>query len=399
MSYLNRTIITFAVVIINLSIFEAGPVNRHRPQEPEPPYPYDEQEVSFLNEKDQVRLAGTLTLPKSDGPFPAVILITGFGPQDRNDSVFGHKPFLVLADHLTRLGIAVLRVDDRGVGESTGNFSEATSQDFAADVLAAIAYLKTRSEIAHDRVGLVGHSEGGLIASMVAAQSRDVAFVVMMAGPGLKGDQIVVGAAGADYKGGWMSDEVVAEIRAAQERIFDIIKHEKDLAVLETKIRKEAGVFCDLAARIRADAPESKKETAETVAAAIESQTQLFLSPWFRFYLMYDPRTSLMRVKCPVLAVNGERDIEVPARENLEAIGQALESGGNKDHTIQAMPNLNHLFQTAETGAISEYEQIEETLSVSALDTVSNWILKHTNRKSSIAKNPPHCNMCGGKSE
>jgi pimeloyl-ACP methyl ester carboxylesterase len=381
MSILNRTIIAFAFVIINLSIVDATPPNRHRPQEPEPPYPYEEQEVFFMNEKDQVRLAGSLTLPRSDGPFPAVILITGSGPQDRNDSVFGHKPFLVLADHLTRLGIAVLRVDDRGVGESTGNFSEATSQDFAADVLAAIAYLRTRSEIAHDRVGLLGHSEGGLIAPMVAAQSRDVAFVVMMAGPGLKGDQIVVGAGGADYKGGWMSDEVVAEIRAAQERIFAIIKHEKDPVVLETRIRKEAGVFCDVAARIRAEAPESKKQTAETVAAAIESQTQLFLSPWFRFYMMYDPGTALMKVKCPVLAVNGERDIEVPAKENLEAIRQALDLGGNKDYRLLTLPNLNHLFQTAETGAISEYEQIEETLSVSALDTVSNWILKHTNCK------------------
>ena len=377
MSILNRTILVFALVIINLSIVEAG--TRHRPQEPEPPYPYDEQDVSFLNEKEQVRLAGTLTLPKSDGPLPAVILITGFGPQDRNDSVFGHKPFLVLADHLTRLGIAVLRVDDRGVGGSTGNFSEATSEDFASDVLAAIAYLKTRSEIAHEKIGLVGHSEGGLIASMVAAQSRDVAFVVMMAGPGLKGDQIVVGPGGADYKGGLMRDDVVAEIRAAQDRIFAIIKKQgKDPTVLETRIRREAGVFCDLGERIRTEAPESKKEATEAVAAAIESQTQLFLSPWFRFYLMYDPRTALMKVKCPVLAINGERDIEALARENLEAIRLALGSGGNKDYTVLMLPKLNHLFQTAETGAISEYEQIEETMSVSALDMLSNWILTHT---------------------
>jgi pimeloyl-ACP methyl ester carboxylesterase len=200
----------------------------------------------------------------------------------------------------------------------------------------------------------------------------------MMAGPGLNGDQIIVGAGGADSNDGWINDEVVAEIRATQERIFAIIKHEQNPVVLETKIRKEAAVFCGLAARIRAEAPESKKESAETVAAAIESQTQLFLSPWFRFYLMYDPRTALIKVKCPVLAVNGERDFEVPAKENLEAIRKALESGGNKDYTVLMLPNLNHLFQTAETGAISEYEQIEETLSVSALDTVSNWILKHT---------------------
>jgi len=389
MSILNRTIVAFALVMISLSIVEANRVNRHRPQEPEPPFPYDEQEVFFQNEKDQIRLAGTLTLPRSDGPFPAVILITGFGPQDRDDSVFGHKPFLVLADHLTRLGIAVLRVDDRGVGKSTGNFSEATSQDFAADALAAIEYLKTRNDIAHGKIGLLGHSEGGLIASMVAIQSRDVAFVVMMAGPGLKGDQIVVGAGGADYKGGWISDEVVAEMRTAQERIFTIIKEERDPPLLEARMRKEAAVFCGLAARIRAEAPESKKQNAETVAAAIESQTQLFLSPWFRFYLMFDPRTALIKVKCPVLAINGERDFEVPAKENLEAIRKALESGGNRDYAVLMLPNLNHLFQTAETGAISEYEQIEETLSVSAMDTVSNWILKHTTlQKSNLSSLP-----------
>ena len=376
MSILKRT----TLVIIKLSIGLVAAVNGQRPQEPKPPYPYYEEEVFFLNEKHGVQLAGTLTLPQSKGPFPAVVLISGLGPQNRNEEMFGHKPFLVLADYLTKLGIAVLRVDDRGVGNSTGSFSEATSQDFAADALAGIEYLKTRKEINHGKIGLVGHGEGGLIAPMVAAQSGDVAFVVMMAGPGLRGDQIVLGAGGADCKGGWMSDELVAEIRAAQERIFAIIKQEKDRSVAETRIMKEAEVFHELAVRIKTEAPESKKKTAENVAAAIESQIQLFLSRWFRFYLMYDPRTALMKMKCPVLVLNGERDIQVPAKENLEAIRQALESGGNKDYTLLMQPNLNHLFQTAETGAISEYEQIEETISDLALNTVSNWILHHTSR-------------------
>ena len=382
MSILRLTLVACALVIIELSIGDATLVNGRRPQEPKPPYPYYEQEVFFLNEKDRVRLAGTLSLPLAKGPFPGVLLITGSGPQDRNDDMFGHKPFLVLADHLTRLGIAVLRVDDRGVGKSTGSFSVATSQDFAADALAGIEYLKTRKEIAHGKIGLLGHSEGGLIAPMVAAQSKDVAFVVMMAGPGLKGEQIVLGPGGADSNGGWMSNEVVAENRAAQERIFAIIKHEKDPGVSETKIRKEAEVFSELAVRIKTEAPESIKKTAEAVSASIEGQTQLFLSRWFRFYLLYDPRTALMNVNCPVLAVNGEKDIQVPAKENLEAIRQAFESGGNKDYTVLMLPNLNHMFQTAETGAISEYEEIEETISSLALDTVTNWILKHTSRGS-----------------
>jgi pimeloyl-ACP methyl ester carboxylesterase len=376
MSILKRT----TLVIIKLSIGLVAAVNGQRPQEPKPPYPYYEEEVFFLNEKQGVQLAGTLTLPQSKGPFAAVVLISGSGPQNHNEEMFGHKPFLVLADHLTRLGIAILRVDDRGVGNSTGSFSEATSQDFAADALAGIEYLKTRKEIDHAKIGLVGHGEGGLIAPMAAAQSRDVAFVVMMAGPGLRGDQIVLGAGGADCQGGWMSDQLVAEIRAAQERIFAIIKQEKDRSVAETRIMKEAEVFHELAVRIKTEAPESKKKTAENVAAAIKSQIQLFLSPWFRFYLMYDPRTALMKMKCPVLVLNGEKDIQVPAKENLEAIRQALESGGNKDYTLLMLPNLNHLFQTAETGAISEYEQIEETISDFALNTVSNWILHHTSR-------------------
>ena len=373
----NRTIVAMALAIIRLSIGDSALVNGQRLQESTPPFAYYEEEVFFLNRKHRIRLAGTLSLPLHKGPLPAVVLITGSGPHDRNESMFGHKPFLVLADHLVRLGIAVLRVDDRGVGKSTGSFSEATSEDFAADALAGIEYLKTRKEIANEEVGLVGHGEGGLVAAMVAAQSTDVAFVVMMAGPGLKGDQIVLGPGGSDLKGGWLSDEVVAEIRAAQERIFAIIKNEHDYRVSETKIRKEAEVFRDLATRIRSEAPQAQKLKAETVAAAIENQMALFLSPWFRFYLMYDPRTALVKVRCPVLAVNGEKDIQFPAKENLEAIRQALELGGNRDYTILMLPNLNHLFQTAQTGAISEYEQIQETISVLALDTISNWILEH----------------------
>jgi pimeloyl-ACP methyl ester carboxylesterase len=293
--------------------------------------------------------------------------------------MFGHKPFLVLADHLTRLGIAVLRVDDRGVGKSTGSFSDATSADFAADVLAGVEYLKTRKEIAQGKIGLLGHCEGGLVASMAAASSREVAFLVMMAGPGLKGDQIVVGPGGTDLDGEWLSSELIAQTRAAQERIFAIIKHEKDHMLAQARVRKEAEVFRCIAARIRAEASESRRDAAETAAAAIEGQLPLFLSRWFQFYLTYDPQTALLRVKCPVLAVNGEKDMQVPAKENLEAIRDAFVFGGNRDYTILMLPNLNHLFQTAETGAISEYEQIEETWSELALDTVSSWILRHTN--------------------
>jgi uncharacterized protein len=381
MSSFSKTLVAIALVILRLSSVDPAAVKSRRSQEPQPPYPFYEEEVVFENEKDDVRLAGTLSLPFSKGPFPAVVLSTGSGPQDRDESIFGHKPFLVLAHHLTKLGIAVLRVDDRGVGKSTGNFSEATSEDFASDALAGVEYLKTRKEIAQGKIGLLGHCEGGLIAPMAAARSRDVAFVVIMAGPGLKGDQVVVGPGGVELENGWISDQVIAQNHAAQERIFAIIKQEKDRNLAETRIRNEAEIFLDVTARIRAEAPESKRKTAETVATAIDGQLPLFLSPWFRFYLTYDPGTALMNLKCPVLAINGEKDMQTPAKENLEVIRQALESGGNQDHTVLMLPNLNHLFQTADTGAISEYQQIEETMSPLALGTVSDWILKHTNQK------------------
>ena len=363
---------------ISASISDGSEIVGPRPQEPKRPYPYYEEQVVFRNKQARVRLAGTLTLPLSGGPFPAVLLCSGSGPQDRNEEVFGHKPFLVLADHLTRLGIAVLRVDDRGVGQSTGNFSKATSEDFAADTLAGIEYLKTRKEIAAGKIGLVGHGEGGLIAAMVAARSRDVAFVVMMAAPGLKGDQIFLGVNGADLERAWISNALIAEMRAAQERIFAIIEQEQDRKVAETKTRKEVEVFRDIAARVRSEAPPSQRKAAEIFGAAIENQLPLFLSRWFKFYLTYDPRTALIKIKCPVLAINGEKDVEVPAKENLAVIRGALESAGNRDYSVLMLANLNHLFQTSERGTISEYERIQETLSPLALNTVSNWIVKHT---------------------
>jgi alpha/beta superfamily hydrolase len=233
--------------------------------------------VVYENKKDGVQLAGTLTLPRSKGPFPAALLITGSGPQDRNETVLGHRPFLVLADHLTRRGIAVLRFDDRGVGKSTGRFDEATSEDFAADARAGVEYLKTRKEIAPGRIGLIGHSEGGLIAPLVAAGSTDIAFIVMMAGPGLTGEHILYIQGALISKAGGMSDDFIAQNRAVQERVFAIVKQEKDSVVAEKRIREEADRFRELAVRIRAEATEEQKKTINIIAAAIESQVKLVM--------------------------------------------------------------------------------------------------------------------------
>jgi len=344
------------------------PTTLNRPQEPKPPYPYDEEEVSYENKRDGVKLAGTLTLPRGKSSFPAVILITGSGAQNRNEEMLGHKPFLVLADYLTRQGIAALRVDDRGVGGSTGSVSNSTSENFGFDVLAGIEFLKNHKGVNPKQIGLIGHSEGGLIAPMVAAQSNDVAFIVMLAGPGLPGEEILHLQSELILKANGADAEAVARQRAAQEMIFTLLKQEKDNTVLEKKLREEFDK------RI-ASASEAEKGKAKQAA---EAQIKQALSPWFRYFLTYDPRTALAKVKCPAMALNGENDMQVPATENLREIEATLKAAGNKDVTIMRLPKLNHLFQTSKTGSPSEYGKIEETFAPFALNIIGDWILKHT---------------------
>ena len=345
----------------------------HRPQEPKKPYPYIEEEVTYENEEAGIKLAGTLTLPRSEGPFPAVILITGSGGQDRNETVFGHRPFLVLADYLTRKGIAVLRVDDRGVGGSTGNLLESTIEDFAGDVLAGINYLMSRKEINPEKIGLIGHSEGGDIAPIAAVRSSDVAFIVLMAGTGLDLEESMYLQSDLILKTVGASDEVLALQRASSEQIFEILKHEKDNTVAERKIR-------DIMTNFLGKLSKKEKDALGASEATIEIQLKALFSRWFRFFLTYDPKPTLMKVKCPVLAINGQLDLQVPPKENLSAIEEALKIGGNTNYTIQELPNHNHLFQRAQTGAISEYAKIEETISPIALEVITKWILKQTSR-------------------
>jgi uncharacterized protein len=346
----------------------AKPATLNRPQEPKPPYPYDEEEVSYENKRDGVKLAGTLTLPRGKGAFPVVILITGSGPQNRNEELFGHKPFLVLADYLTRQGVAVLRVDDRGVGGSTGNIPSSTSENFAADVLAGIEFLKGRKGINPKQIGLIGHSEGGLIAPLVASQSNDVAFIVLLAGLGLPGEGNLLAQGALILKAMGAGAEALVRQRATQEMMFAILKQEKDNVAAEKKMREEFD-------KQMAGASEAEKTQAKQ---AIESEISRALAPWFRYFVAYDPRPTLAKVKRPVLALNGENDLQVPAAENLREIEAALKAAGNKDVTIVRLPKLNHLFQTSETGLPSEYGKIEETFAPFALKTIGDWILKRT---------------------
>ncbi len=344
-----------------------------RPQEPQEPYPYKEEEVTYENKKAGIQLAGTLTYPPTGGPFPAVILITGSGAQDRNETVMGHRPFLVISDYLTRRGIAVLRVDDRGVGGSTGNILEATGLDFAGDVLTGVEFLKKHSKINPKQIGLIGHSEGGIIAPMVAIQSGDVSFVVLLAGTGLTGEEILYLQAALISRANGASEEVIKRERELQERAFKLIKAEGSDDQIEAELRK-------LYAEVIAKLSEEEKKQEELNEAQIQAQLKQVLSPWFRYFLAYDPKPALEKVKCPVLALGGEKDLQVPPKQNLKAIEDALKKGGNKNFTVKELPGLNHLFQHATTGSTSEYSKIEETFSGDALEIMGDWILVQTKK-------------------
>lgn len=329
----------------------------NRPQEPKPPFPYTSEEVAIVNAPAKVTLAGTLTRPNGTGPFPAVVLITGSGPQNRDEALLGHKPFLVLADYLTRRGIAVLRYDDRGIAKSTGDFAAATSEDFAGDALAAWQALRSRPDIDPRRIGLLGHSEGGLIAPMLAARTPGIAFVVMLAGPGVTGEQIMLTQAALIMKAAGASEEAIAANANLQKQVFTVLREETSTArIIE---------------RLSAIPVPGPKEA----SAALVKQSS---SPWFRFFVVYDPAPALEKVRCPVLALAGELDLQVSADQNLPVIEAALKKGGNKDVTVARLPGLNHLFQPCKKGTPDEYAQIEETMAPAALDTIATWIRKRT---------------------
>jgi uncharacterized protein len=350
---------------------DKAPEPRKRPQEPKPPFPYKQEDVTYENAVGHAKFAGTLTLPRSGGPFPAVLLITGSGQQDRDEKIFEHRPFFILADFLTRRGIAVLRVDDRGVGGSTGDVANSTSEDFATDALAGVEYLKSRKEIDPHKIGLIGHSEGGIIAPMVAVRSPDVAFIVLLAGTGLPGEQISMLQLKALLKLAGLPEPLVEKTRAFQEKLYAIVEHENQADARRDKIKK-------LFKEYLASMTEEEKKKSGVSAEAGDLSSSLVGSPWFRFYLAHDPRITLRKVRCPVLAVIGEKDIQVPAKENLPEIEKALKEGGNRDFTVKELPHLNHLFQTCQTGNVDEYVRIEETFSPSALEVVGDWIDQHT---------------------
>lgn len=331
-----------------------------RPQIPARPYPYAEEEVAYDNVAARVSLAGTLTLPRGPGPFPAVLLIAGSGPSDRDESIYGHKPFLVIADDLTRHGIAVLRVDKRGIGRSSGNGRDATTRDYADDVSAGLQFLRERKDIDSTRIGLVGHSEGGLIAPMVAAHDPRVAFVVLVAAPGTRGDAVLLAQARLTAADLGLNEAKIQATSKIDARIFAAVESASDPAQATEKVRDL------LLSDARLGTPD----------AIIEAKARQAGSKWFMYFLGYDPVPTLAQVRCPVLVLAGSNDHQVPPRENLAAIRKAL--AGNPAAEIVELPRLNHLMQTSVTGSVLEYGQIQETIAPAALSAMSNWIVERT---------------------
>jgi pimeloyl-ACP methyl ester carboxylesterase len=338
-----------------------------RPQEPERPFPYRDEEVLVKNGSAGVMLAGTLTIPQGKGPFAAVVLITGTGPQDRDESLAVHRPFLVLADHLTRHGIAVLRCDDRGFGKSTGKFSTATDADFVEDTLACVTYLRTRAEIDPARIGLLGHSEGALVGPRAAAKSPGIAFVVMLAGTGLPFEEVLIEQQRSLSLSMGVSAPLVARRLAFVRQSFEILRSPTNPADTEKSLRA-------LYAEFTAGLSEAEKKTLMITPATTEASIKAQLTPWFRDLSAYDPQATLRALQCPVLALNGEKDQQVSAKMNLPAIRAAFDASGNHRTEVLELPGLNHLFQHSQTGALLEYGKIEETFSPEALQLISDWI-------------------------
>jgi len=341
-----------------------------RPQHPKPPFPYLSEEVTFPNKKAGVKLAGTLTLPETGGPFPAVILISGSGPNDRDETVFGHKPFLVLADYLTRNGLAVLRYDKRGIAKSTGDYQAATTIDFASDAAAGLDFLRSNSKIDKSKIGVIGHSEGGIIAPYLAAhRPEEIAFVVLLAAPGVPGKDLLPLQLEKILKLAGANEQELKTALNQQKEMFQIVLNEDDVNKTTELLNKE------MEKRHNALSDEEKKASGMSLEA-MQASAQAVNSPWFRCFLSHDPQSDLEKVTCPVLALWGNLDCQVPPEQNQPEIEKSLKTAGNSKVTFKTFDKMNHLFQTCETGSTNEYARITETISPDVLHYITNWMLQ-----------------------
>jgi uncharacterized protein len=353
----------YPLVLKRATAEDMGPAVHKRPQEDAinaGPAPYVQRDVQFSNLAAHNQLAGTLTLPKGEGPFPAVVLISGTGHNTRDEDVWGHKVFLVLADAFTREGLAVLRYDKRGVGGSSGNFEAATTADFTSDAEAAVTWLKTQSQIDARRIGVLGHSEGGIIAPAVAAADKSVAFVIMIAGPSIRGDKLFVLQSAMTAKAYGAPDDYIAKRKIFDQELYNAILSAPSEAIAFERAKSLVA-----------------QGVADKIVDANEADTlpKDDTTPWERYFLAYDPTPTLARLTVPVLVLNGALDVQVPAKEDLAAAREALKK--NSDATVIELPGMNHLLQDAKTGAPNEYNEIEETMSPAAIKIIADWLSKY----------------------
>lgn len=351
--------------VLNLSKSKTEILSKpNRPQEPKEPYPYTIKEVKFKNEFSGIELAGTLTIPKKIGNFPAVILVSGSGAQNRNEELLNHKPFHVLADYLTRHGIAVLRYDDRGVGESGGKFEGATTADFAYDAQSAYTFLKSQKKINKSRIGIIGHSEGGMVAPMVACADSTVKFIILLAGPGIPISELMLKQTEVTSRFAGISEEEIAISLELNKKFYDILNNESNDSVAKIKIEKIVNDHIN----------SMPSEIATQIGDELPKITSTMLSPWFRYFINFNPEHYLRQINCPVLAINGIKDCQVSAIENLAGIRKSVKETNNKNVYTYLMPDLNHLMQHCETGSVNEYIKIEETFSEEVMKIMADWI-------------------------
>ncbi len=326
-----------------------------RPQDPQMPFNYRAEEVTFTNKKEGNTLAGTLTIPEGDGPFPALVLVSGSGQQNRDEELMNHRPFWVIADYLSRRGVAVLRYDDRGMGGSTGEVLNATSMDFSYDAEAAFDFLRNRKEINASRVGILGHSEGGIINFMVAERRPEVAFLVSLAGPAVNGIEVLKEQQAAILRAQGMTEEMVKFSGNANAQMFDIIEASNDRVEADTLLRQLLKGW-----------GYNEELTEQTVGQ--------MASPWMYYFLKYDPTDAIVKTNCPALLLNGSKDLQVLASQNLPAYERIIAEHGKTNLTLRELPDLNHLFQHCETGSPTEYVEIEETISPEVLEAIVEFV-------------------------
>jgi len=349
-----------------------------RPQTPKPPFGYFSEDVEYDNADKSLHYGATFTRPDGRGKYPAVIVISGSGTQDRDGTMMkGHKPYWVLADYLTKNGIAVLRVDDRGAGKSSlgPDINSRTSLDFSYDVEASLNYLETRPDVEKRYLGLIGHSEGGMIAPMVAARRKDISFIVLWGGPEAGGPRVLAEQYANSLKQQGIDTVAVNAFEQLHLQILKMFAVSPDEQTLDKNAMETFAVWEKAQPQSSLNALNIHGDMTDKI---LKNYNGMFKSAWVRFFVIYDPEKDLSKVKCPVLAINGEKDTQVNAAENLGAIKEILTKSGNKDFEVKAIPGLNHLLQTANTGQASEYEEISETMSPVAMNIISEWIKLHT---------------------